>query len=80
MKFKQCYVSREVYRALELLAKAKFPTGDDVLIQNAIIEIADKIIRQVIKEKYPEILEYFRQRDKMEKEFLKQMRHDFKEP
>ena len=47
---------------------------------NASCEIADKMLRQVITEKYPEVWEHLRQEDKLKKEFLKQMRRDFKEP
>jgi len=76
MKFKPIYICREAYEMLELLAEAKFPTGDDVQIKNAIVEIAGKMFEQVIKEKYPQVLEHRRQVDKMRKELLQQMRRD----
>jgi hypothetical protein len=47
-----------------------------VQIKNAIVEIAGKMFEQVIKEKYPQVLEHRRQVDKMRKELLQQMRRD----
>jgi len=68
------YLSTEVWRALWLLAKAITPPeGDPGRIKTA-DSMADDLLRTVIKEKFPQLLEHQKQVEKMEHELLKSIK------
>jgi hypothetical protein len=69
------YLSVEVYRALRLLAKAKGTTTDDQGLGHITTadQMADELLRELLKEKYPLIAEHQRQVDKLEKELIKKL-------
>src|SRR4029453_16001134 len=67
------YLSSDIWRALWLLAKAKGRQTDDQGLQKipSADEMADSILRGVITQKYPQLLEHQRAVERMEKELIK---------
>jgi hypothetical protein len=67
------YLSNDVWRALWLLAKARGGQTDEQGLTKiaSADEMADSILREVIKEKYPQLLEHQKAVDRMEKELIK---------
>jgi hypothetical protein len=66
------YLSSEVWRALWVIAKSRGKRTDaqgyEVLTTPD--EVADDFLRELIKEKYPQILEYQKQVTKLEKALI----------
>jgi hypothetical protein len=65
------YLSREVCRALWLLAQAKAPIAEDHHVTAD--EMADYLLRQLIKDKYPQLFDHQKQIDKLEQELIKNL-------
>jgi hypothetical protein len=67
------YLSSDVWRSLWLLAKARGREMDDQGLQKipSADEMADSILREVLKEKYPQLLEHQKAVERMEKELIK---------
>jgi hypothetical protein len=67
------YLSRDVWRALYLVAQARATQLDDQGLPHASTadEIADQMLRELITEKYPQILEHQKAVAKQEKELIK---------
>ena len=71
---KPIYISTEVSRMLWLLAKAEGKTSKDEFgaIRNTTPdEIADTMLRQAIRESYPQLPQHLAAIDKLEKEIVK---------
>ena len=69
------YLSNDVWRACRLIAKSKGTITDEQGLQRTVTadEIADDILRRVIKAEYPQTLEYLKQTAKLESELVKQL-------
>jgi hypothetical protein len=69
----QLYLSMDVCRSLWLLAKVKGSRTDEQGFTHMATadELADEMLRSVIKERFPELLEHRKNVARMEKELLK---------
>lgn len=65
------HVSREVYRWLKLLAEAE---EQDVGRKPPADEIADRILRQAIREQHPQLAEHQKQIEALEKAVLEKLK------
>jgi hypothetical protein len=63
-------LSWEVFGRLRLIAKARSPVGDTERIMTP-DAVADDMLHDAIKEKYPQFIEYEKKRDKDDREFIK---------
>lgn len=67
---KEIYVSGDVLHSLILLAQAQNGDAEDMQRRVTADEIADKILRGHIKEKYPQILEHEKHVAKLQREVI----------
>ena len=69
------YLSTEVWKSLWVIAKAKGGKTDDqgFVQMTTPDEMADDLLRELIKEKYPKILEHLKQVGKLEDELIKKL-------
>ena len=65
------YVTAEVWRALHVLAKAKSPGPDEAGRIVTADSLADDLLQEAIKEKYPQLFEHQKQVAKLETELIK---------
>jgi hypothetical protein len=67
------YLSTDVWRSLWLLAKANSPKTDDQGMSKITTadEMADGLLRGIITEKYPQLLEHQKAVSKLEEQLLK---------
>jgi hypothetical protein len=65
------YLSWEVLKAIQLIAKAKSPSAGDAGKIVSRDEIADNMLREAIREHYPQFSEFQKTVDQLEKELLK---------
>jgi len=65
------YLSTEVWRALWLLSKAKSPEPNEGGHIVTADQMADDLLRETLKEKYPKLLEHQKAVEKLERELLK---------
>ena len=67
------YLSTDVWRSLWLIAKAHPPKTDDQGFSKIATadETADELLRGLIKDKYPQLLEHQKAVERLEKELLK---------
>lgn len=67
------YLSTEVWKACWLLARARSTEADEQTGGNMKTAdgMADEILRNAIREKYPQLLEHQKAIDKLERELLK---------
>ena len=67
------YLSSEVWKGCYLLAQSKGTQTDEQGLSRVTTadEMADNLLRELIKEKYPALLEHQKTVDKMEKEIIK---------
>jgi hypothetical protein len=72
------YLSREVWRALYLVAQARSTKLDDQGLHKITTadEMADDLLRELITEKYPQLLEHQKAVAKLEKEVIKTLGGD----
>ena len=65
------YLSSDVWRALWLLSKYKNLDSEIVTAKCTPDELADDILREVIKDKYPQIFKHQKRIDEMEEILIK---------
>ena len=73
MRRYQIYVNGEILKSLSLIAKTQSgKTDDQGMVTNCTAEdVAESLLKSVLKEKYPQLTEHFKTVDKLEKEVLK---------
>jgi hypothetical protein len=73
---KPVYLSTEVYRWLQLLAKADRLYIATESRMGTADEVADQILRQAIREQHPQLSEHQKAIDAAEKKLVDTLRHD----
>jgi len=72
LRDKPLYISYEVWRALWLLAKSEGQPEEGRIVTAD--EIADRILRQSIREQHPQLMMHQAEIDKMEKKLIESLR------
>jgi len=67
------YLSSEVWRACWLLAKARSPEPNEGGHIMTADQMADDLLRDILNEKFPKLLEHQKTVEKMERELLKNL-------
>jgi len=72
---KPTYLTTEVWRAMWVLARARTAraSGDEPGVERhftTVDEMVDLLLRQVIKDKYPQLLDHQRRIDELEKKLI----------
>ena len=63
---KEIYVSNDVWKAYWMLAKSKTSEGHIVTVE----DVADDVLRQHIKNKYPQLFAHQQQMTKLQREVI----------
>ena len=72
LRDKPLYISYEVWRALWLLAKSEAQSDEGRIVTAD--EIADQILRQSIREQYPQLMMHQAEIDEMEKKLIESLK------
>jgi len=72
LRDKPIYLSYEVWRALWLLAKSEGPAEEGRSVTAD--EIADQMLRQAIREQYPQLMTHQAEIDKLEKKLIESLK------
>ena len=72
MRRYQIYVSGDILKSLSLIAKTKSgQTDEQGMVRSCTAEdVAESLLKSVLKEKYPQLAEHFKTVNKMEKELI----------